>query len=112
MSNVQALFPAAVAAPSQFEELWALWPNKAKKVLAKAKYEAVIRGGFKTRTLDRDSGQYVDIELSADEAAVIAGAKAYVASQIDKRTYRFKDDGKYIPHLATWLNQGRWEDGL
>ena len=21
-----------------------------------------------------------------------------------------KDDGKYIPHPSTWLNQRRWED--
>ena len=21
-----------------------------------------------------------------------------------------KDDGKYIPHPATWINQKRWED--
>ena len=23
-----------------------------------------------------------------------------------------RDNGQYIPHPATWLNQGRWEDEL
>lgn len=114
MSNIHLLFddPKPVMAPSRFEEIWKLWPNKAKKVIAKAKYDAILRGGFKTRTLDKDSGQYVDIELEATADAILAGVKAYVSAQIDTRTYRLKDDGKFIPHLATFLNQGRWEDWL
>jgi hypothetical protein len=36
--------------------------------------------------------------------------KAYVDAQIDRRTFKLKDDGRFIPHLATFLNQGRWED--
>jgi len=112
MNNVQRLFPDATPEPSRFEEVWKLWPNKAKKPLARAKYEAILKGGFRTRTLDKDSGQYVDLELEATPEAILAGVKAYVSSQIDKRTFRMKDDGKFIPHLATWLNQGRWEDGV
>lgn len=111
--NVVHLFdePAPRPAPrGDFEAIWRLWPNKAKKVIAKAKYEAILAGGFKTRTLDRDSGQFIDIELEASEADILAGVKAYVASQMDKNTYRLKDDGRFIPHLATWLNGGRWAD--
>lgn len=111
MNNVLHLFPEPVAAPvGDFEAVWKLWPNKAKKVLAKAKYDAILKGGFKTRTMDKDSGQFVDIELAATPDDILAGVKAYVSSQIDKRTYRLKDDGKYIPHLSTFLNQGRWQD--
>lgn len=111
--NVVRLFDdvAPVAAPrGDFEAIWKLWPNKAKKVLAKAKYDAILRGGFKTRTLDKDSGMYMDIELEATEAEILAGVKAYLSSQIDRNTFRLKDDGRFIPHLATFLNQGRWSD--
>lgn len=112
--NVQRLFPdnAPAIDPARFEELWKLWPNKAKKVIARAKYEAILKGRFRTRTLDRDSGQYVEIELQATADAILAGANAFFSSQLDRNTYRLKDDGKYIPHLATWLNGGRWEDWL
>ena len=113
MSNVQSIFPAPSAAPqSRFDEVWRLWPVKAKRPLAKAKYEALLRGPFKTRTLDKDSGQFVDIELSASEDEIVAGIKAYLDSQIDRKTFRMKDDGKYVPHLATFLNQGRFLDLL
>lgn len=109
MSNVHHLIRESVTA-SQFEELWKLWPNKSKKPIARAKYEAIVKGGYITRTLDKDSGQYIELELSATPEQIVAGARAYVDSQIDKRTYRLFDDGRFIPHLATWLNGGRWED--
>jgi hypothetical protein len=109
--NVVSLFEQPAPAPAgDFEAIWKLWPNKAKKVLAKAKYDAILKGGFKTRTLDKDSGQYVEIELAASPDEILAGVKAYVTAQVDRRTFKLKDDGKFIPHLATFLNQGRWED--
>lgn len=109
MTNISPLFPDATPAPTQFETLWQRWPNKAKKALAKARYADVVKG-FKTRTLDKDSGNYVELELQAAEDEVLAGAKAYLDSQFDRATYRYKDAGRFIPHLATWLNQGRWMD--
>lgn len=108
--NVVRLFAEAPAPQGDFESVWKLWPNKANKVMARQKYLAIIGAGLKTRALDKDSGQYVDMDLSATPDAILAGVKAYLASQIDKRTFRLRDDGKYIPHLATWLNRGRWED--
>lgn len=113
MSNVARLFPEPVtmAEPSRFEEIWKRWPNKAKKVVAKAKYDAILKGKYSTRTLDKDSGQYIEIELSATQDQILAGVIAYIDSQIDKRTFRLRDDGKFIPMLCTWLNQGRWSDG-
>lgn len=95
--------------PNRFEDIWKLWPNKSKKPLARAKYEAILEG-LKTRTLDRDSGNYVEIELKATEDEIIAGIKAYLASQVDRNTYKLKDGGRFIPHLATFLNGGRYED--
>jgi len=108
--SVHQLFAAPDVQVGDFEAVWKMWPNKAKKVVAKAKYDAILKGGFRTRTLDKDSGQYVDIELSATPDQILSGVKAYISSQIDKRTYRFKDEGRFIPHLATFLNQGRWMD--
>lgn len=114
MNNVLRLFPdpTPVAEPSRFEELWKMWPRKDGKAIARAKFDGIVRGGFQTKTLDKSSGQYMDMELSAPAEQIIAGAKAYVQSQIDRRTYRLKDDGKFIPHLATWLGRAGWEDWL
>lgn len=112
MTNVHQLAREPAVAPAPFEELWKLWPNKARKPIARAKYEAIIKGHYVTRTLDKDSGSYIELELTATAEQILAGARAYINSQIDKRTYRFFDDGRFIPHLATWLNGGRWEDHL
>lgn len=95
-----------------FEELWKLWPNKSKKPLAKAKFRAICAGPFKTRTLDKDSGQFVEIEVEGSAADILKGCKAYLASQVDKNTYRLKDDGRFIPMLCTFLNGGRFGDHL
>ena len=112
-SNVAQLFPdppaAPAPAPNRFEEVWKLCPNKSKKPIARARYVAALTG-FKTRTLDKDSGTYVDLEFPpTPEDEIVAGIKAYLRSQIDKN-FKLKDDGRFIPHLATFLNQGRWSD--
>ena len=83
--NVIRLFdePALPPAPvGDFEAIWKLWPNKAKKLVAKAKYEAILRGGFRTRTLDKDSGQYVELELAAPEDAILNTRRHY-RSRVD-----------------------------
>lgn len=114
-AEVLSLFPQPTttvpAASTQFETIWKLWPNKSKKPLARARYEAIL-SGCDTRTMDKDSGQFMSIRLEATEDQIIEGVKKYLASQVDKNTYRLKDDGKYIPHLATFLNGGRYEDWL
>lgn len=93
----------------RFDELWKLWPRKDGKVLAKSRYEAIL-GGCRTRTLEKDSGSFISIELEATEDQIISAAKKYLASQVDKNTYKMKDDGKFIPHLNTWLNRGLFLD--
>ncbi len=111
-SNVHQLFPEAAAEPSRFNELWTLWPRKDGKALARAKFEGITKGRFQTKTLDKSSGQFFDMELSATADEIIAGATAYLKSQVDKNTYRLKDGGKFIPHLSTWLSRAGWEDWL
>lgn len=114
MTNVLRLFadPAPVVEPSRFEELWKVWPKKDGKAIARAKFEAIVKGGFRSKTLDKSSGQFMELELSAATDQIITGAKAYLQSQ--KKTgsgnYGYKDDGKFIPHLATWLGRAGWED--
>lgn len=116
-TNVIDLFQAPVQSGSQpspeidaaFEELWKLWPRREGKVLAKARFAAIIKG-CTTRTLEKDSGSYITIELHSTTEAILKAAKAYLASQVDKNTYRIKDDGKFIPHLNTWLNKGKFLD--
>lgn len=113
-ATVLSLFPEGlgskgVVAATRFEEVWRLWPNKSKKPLARAKYNAIL-AGCKTRTMDRDSGQFVEIELIASEEEIVKGIKAYLDSLIDRKTFKMKDDGKYVPMLSTFLNGGRYED--
>lgn len=97
-------------ATDDFATFWQNYPRKVGKPLARAKFEAIINGGLKTRTLDKDSGQYVDIELHATAEEIIAGAKRYAKDQVDPVTFRLKDGGKYMLHPATFLNAGRWMD--
>ncbi len=108
--NVLRLFPEPVAAPSRFNELWTLWPRKDGKAIARAKFDGITKGRFQTKTLDKSSGQFFDMELSATADEIIAGATAYLKSQVDTNTYKLKDGGKFIPHLSTWLGAGRWMD--
>jgi len=108
--NVLRLFPEAEKAPSRFDELWRIWPRKDGKAIARAKFDGIVKGGFQTKTLDKSSGQFFDMELSATADEIIAGATAYLKSQVDKNTYRLKDGGKFIPHLSTWLGRAGWQD--
>lgn len=112
--SVHQLFPTTVEdqlhANAIFEECWKSWPRRDGKAVARQKFLAITRGGFQTRTLDKSSGEFIPMELSASPEQILAGVKAYRDSQIDRRTFKLKDDGKYVPHLATWLGKGGWMD--
>lgn len=115
MSNVLPMFPDQSPAPNQFDELWQIWPvhRRSKKALAKAKYDAITGRGLRTQTLDKDSGTYMPIELSATHDEIMAGAKAYIGMQrnpVRGAPSPWRDEGKFICLLSTWLNQGRWMD--
>lgn len=107
--NVVRLF-AEPEVVGDFDALWKVWPRKDGKVVARQKYIGIIRGGFRTRSLDKSSGEYIPLELSATPEQILKGAMAYVSSQLDRNTYRLKDDGKFIPHLSTWLGRAGWQD--
>lgn len=69
----------------QFSEFWAVYPRKVAKPVALKAFRAAIA----TATL----------------ADLLAGVERWSRSR-----QWAKDDGQYIPHPATWLNQRRWED--
>ena len=72
----------------RFERFWAVYPRKAAKAAAR-------------RAFDR---------INPDEALM-----EIMTTAIEKwkKMEQWNDnDGRYIPHPATWLNQRRWEDEL
>lgn len=109
MSNVLQM-PKAEAVT--FDDFWKACPKKVGKPVAQAKFEAITGDGLLTRTLDRDSGTYVTIELRATPEELVEGMRRYRKTQIDRETFRLKDDGKYTLNPATFLNQGRWLDEM
>jgi hypothetical protein len=74
-------------AGARFDRFWAAYPRKAGKDAA--------RKAFAARKPD---DALTDAMLAA------------VAEQSQSEQWK-RDGGQYIPHPATWLNQGRWEDG-
>lgn len=116
--TVTSLFPDRLddqepALSAAFEAFWRAFPKRVGKPIAKAKFMAIVRGGYSTRTLDRDSGTYIDIHLEATPQQIIDAAKRYEAKNRKPGigNYSYIDDGKYLMHPATWLNRGAWEDG-
>lgn len=67
-----------------FEKLWTAYPRKIGKTAAK-------------KAFNRIKGVPVEKMLSA------------IANQKQSEPWQ-KDNGQFIPHPTTWLNQGRWDD--
>lgn len=72
-----------------FEEFWKEYPNKTAKKKAEQIWDKIM-------TLNKPDEIYPKI------MAGLARAK--------KSQQWLKDDGQYIPHPTTWLNQERWND--
>lgn len=72
--------------PPGFEVLWAEYPRKVGK-------DAAARAFAKRRP----------------DEALLAGMVAAVRVQRGSEQW-LRDGGQYIPHLSTWLNEGRWMD--
>ena len=69
-----------------FSEFWSAYPRKVAKDAA--------RKAFNRRKVDED---------------LLAQMLSAIAVQAAAEQWR-KDGGKFIPHPATWLNEGRWQD--
>jgi hypothetical protein len=74
-----------VVSEDGFDRFWATYPNKMGKLDARKSYERAIK---KTS---------IDAILKAIDHQ-------------KKLPQWTKDSGRFIPHPATWLNQGRWMD--
>jgi hypothetical protein len=72
------------AKPTAFDVFWKAYPRKVGKLAAKKAW------------------------AEADKPPLKAILDAILA-QLQGEQWR-KDHGQYIPHPATWLNQGRWDD--
>ena len=72
--------------PPGFDRLWEAYPKK----------------------IGKDAAARAFAKRKPDEALLARMLQA-VARQRQSDQWR-KDGGQFIPHLATWLNQGRWED--
>lgn len=116
MNVVSIRQPLPAPSPGSFEEFWMAYPypRRVGKAIAQAKWNAITGGGLSTRTLDRDSGTYVSIDLKATPEEILAGVKKYDAKCRKKGTgeFGYEDNGKYICHPSVFLNQGRWLDFL
>ncbi len=81
----------ADAAPdADFDRFWTLYPRKVGKGAARKAWAAALR--------------------RADEGAASIIAGITVQTSLDR--FDTRDDGRFIPHPATWLNADRWLDGM
>lgn len=78
---------APKGADARFEEFWKAYPSKVGKDAA--------RKAFEKRKPD---------------AALLASMLSAIEAQKASPKW-LKDKGEFIPNPATWLNQGRWQDG-
>jgi hypothetical protein len=72
----------------RFDQFWSAYPKKVGK-------EAARKSWIRIKPSK---------ELHAKILTAVAAAK--------KTTQWQRENGQYIPHPATWLNQGRWDDEL
>ena len=94
---------------ADFATFWKLCPLKVGRLIAEAKFRAIISpNGLSTRILDRSTGEYVPVHIKATAQTLIEAMRAYRQSRIDPVTYDVKP---FTLHPATWLNGGRWLDG-
>lgn len=84
--------PSTPAAPESaqtgFDEFWNHWPRKVSKADAEKAWDKAVKA-------------------RADTAAIVKAAASYA-----ERCQLTRQDPKFIPHPATWLNRKSWNDDL
>lgn len=80
----------ATDADPDFARFWHLYPRKVGKGAARKAWAAAVR--------------------RADEGAASIIAGITVQTSLDR--FDTREDGRFIPHPATWLNADRWLDGM
>lgn len=89
---------------SSFELFWKAYPRKVGKLAARVIYRKILTDG-RDVTIEGER-----IKLKATHEEIMAGLEAWVRTM--RTPAGLNVEAKYIPHPSTWLNQGRWEDGL
>lgn len=85
-SPVQRKRNTSPATDPRFDQFWSAYPNKKAKATAMSAW----------------------LKLSPNEALFSAIIRALEAQ---KNSHEWtKDDGRFVPHPTTWINQRRWED--
>lgn len=82
-----------------FDIFWKAFPRKVGKSLCRAKFEVITTVGMDIKI----DGHRINLRASPED--VIRAAKAYATVTWDEDI-----ETQFMPHPATWLNQGRFED--
>ena len=73
-----------------FQMFWEAYPRKVAKVVAEDAFHKTVAG---------------------DKDPVCLVNRMIAALEVQKKDWNWvKDEGRFIPHPTTWLNQRRWED--
>lgn len=95
-NNTPSLAPSGLADSinALFERFWDSYPRKQSKKDAMAKFSRLFKG-------------------MSEKAAYELFDKIMGALDAHRRSDQWvRDEGRYIPYPATWLNQARWNDEL
>ena len=79
-----------------FNAFWTAYPRKVGKALCRAKFAKITGVGLSVMV----EGERLLLRASADD--LVKAAKAFSVTTDEEK--------RFIPHPATWLNQGRFED--
>ena len=82
--NILAHRPVSESVPDRFDEFWSLVPRKVGKDKARTKFAAAVR-------------------RAGDPQIIIDGMRRFASDPN-------LPEKKFIPHPATWLEAGRWDD--
>lgn len=85
-ANSKAISSEKAKREEQFNQFWEVYPRKVGKQAARKAF---------------------------DKVPVSVWPKLVPAVEAQKRSYQWtREGGQFVPHPATWLNQGRWDDDV
>lgn len=110
MSNVYAMQEPDVAT---FEDWWERQLHKIGKPLCKVKWDAITSPeGYRTKMLDKTTGEYVSIHLKATPDELLEAQIRQNRAFYDRHGYGEKASAEkqFLRRPQQWLNQGGWMD--
>jgi len=101
--NIVQLNPQTVT----FEDWWERQIHKTGKAICQMKWNAITsEEGYRTKMLDKSTGDYVEVHLKATPEEIFEGQKRQ-----NKEFFKSGEDRKFLRRPQQWLNQGGWMDG-